>query len=223
MIASHRRYLLAAVALVAATAVGEVLPRPYRGLSLGDLQRALRVADGNRNETRQRLRDGWRPADDGVAIARFERSAAEMRREMVVRDVQTAMVLALGVLCGGWALFRGLPTAWRRRGERRRSGTVEVAEEETLHLTPEEASTALTALYPARHRAIDALRRTPRVRCIYCDAEIRLETLGRVGRRVLLKRPPPGAADLRIRLGDGWWAIPAPVPPCATCGSAAPA
>jgi len=90
--------------------------------------------------------------------------------------------------------------------------------DETIGILEGSLEAELAKLAPTRRDA--ALRLEPaRHHCAYCGKPTRWKVLGRVGRRILVKKPPPGVKDLGLRLGEGWWYRAGAPEPCAKCGS----
>ena len=119
------------------------------------------------------------------------------------------------------SLVFALTTAPRllfRRRLRPRAGAVEIEPDETLHVDPADAVHAVGRLHPSRKESIDHLLSQVSLHCASCGWLWRPTVLGRVGRRILVRRMPPGSSATGDVLGEGWWSRPANPPACAKCG-----
>ena len=198
-------------------AAPEAAPRNLRGLSRRDVGNAAAVAIAQWDEIARRLSHGkGRPGDD-VAQLRAAERLHELRQEQWLRDVQTAVFLLLGVGSAGF-LIAAVPGAVRIRRGAPGGGLVEVMSDETIGIAEAALQAELAKLAANRREAIARLEPAAH-RCAYCGRRTRWKVLGRVGRRILVKRPPAGAKDLGLRLGEGWWFRAAAPEACAKCGS----
>ena len=198
-------------------AAPEMLPQTSRGMSRSDLGLASRVAVTKWDEIERRLENGkGRTGDDQAQLLAGAR-IHELKREVLLRDVQTASFLALAIASLMFAIA-GAPSAVRLRRSAPGGGLVEVMSDETVAILEGALEVEIAKLAPTRRDAI--LRLEPaRHRCAYCGRATRWKILGRIGRRILVKRPPMGAKDLGVRLGEGWWFRAGAPEPCAKCGS----
>lgn len=203
---------------LAVIGASEFLQRPMRAIGRNDLSRAIRVDLAGYDAASMRLARGAARPDDDTEQVRIASRLLEFRREAKIRDAQTAGMLALAA---GSLLFVlvAAPVAVRLRMSPTPTGTVEVLADQTVAIDPAAMAAELGRLSPTRRDAIDQLRAAPALACAYCGRRSRWGVLGRVGRRVFVKKAPPGAKDLGIRLGEGWWHRLSPPLACAKCGS----
>ena len=198
-------------------AAPEAVPRNLRGLSRRDVGNAAAVAVAQWDEIERRLSHGkGRPGDDVTQLRTAER-LHELRHEQWLRDAQTAVFLLLGVGSLGF-LIAALPGAVRIRRGAPGGGLVEVMSDETIGIAEAALDAEIAKLAASRREAIARLEPAAH-RCAYCGRRSRWKVLGRIGRRILVKRPPPGAKDLGLRLGEGWWFRAAAPDACRKCGS----
>ncbi|HVO31442.1 MAG TPA: hypothetical protein VMV18_11915 [bacterium] len=210
--ALYATFLIAGTAAIVAP---EALERPMRGLGRRDLGRAMRV-DVDKYEvavTRGSLEAGGMEEADRIAL-----HLHAMRREGWIRDAQTGVLLFL-TAASALFLVAAAPAAVRLRQATAPRGHVEILEDETRVIPAEAFAAEMSRLAPTRNEAIERLRSGPRLRCGYCGRMSRWDVLGRIGRRLFVKKPPEGAKDMGIHLGEGWWHLTHPPAPCRRCGS----
>jgi hypothetical protein len=195
----------------------EAFTRPARGIARSDLDRSIRIDSGRFADIERRLSVTGGSAGDDEQQTLLESRLAEFRSEALIRDLQTASLLLAGI--ASLIFFAGtLPSAVRLRGSGPGGGIVDVMAAETVNIDEAALAAETKGLRPSRRAAIEAL--VPPLRhCAYCGRATRWKLLGRVRHRTLMKRPPPGAKDLSVKLADGWWFESAPHAPCAKCGS----
>ena len=211
---AYAAFLLAGVLLIAGP---EALPRPSRGFARADLARTMRVAISQWDEAARRLAAGNpRTGDDELQLLNAPR-LREARQELWIRDGQTLAVLLMAAASVVFAI-RSAPGAIRWRRGAPGGGEIEVMADESRTIGDDELPARAKELVASRREAIAKLF-PERRRCAYCGRTTRWKALGRIGKRTLLKRPPEGAKNLRVKIGEGWWWRAAPHSPCAKCGS----
>lgn len=211
---AYAAFLLAGVLLVAGP---EALPRPSRGFARADLARTMRVAITQWDEAARRLAAGNpRTGDDELQLLSAPR-LREARHELWIRDGQTLVVLLMAAVSVLFAI-RSAPAAIRLRRGAPGGGEIEVMGDDSLVIGDDELPARAKELVALRREAIAKLL-PKRRRCAYCQRATRWKVLGRIGKRTLLRRPPEGAKNLRVKIGEGWWWRAAPHSPCRKCGS----
>ena len=189
----------------------EAVPRPNRGFGSADLRRSIRVVADQWEWAERRLRSGHPLADDDETQVLAQERLVELRREAILRDVQSASVL---LVSAGSVVFAAFGM---RRGIRRRSGpsgTVEVAADQTVPISPDALGAAMAPLARSRKDAIARLQTGPAMQCASCGRASKWTVLGRVGRRIFVR-----AGETPDLLAEGWWFRGLPPDACAKCGS----
>lgn len=206
--------------LAAAGIVGglELPERNFRGFSRRDVARVRRIAHEEMAGIERRVSEGISREEDTSKYALAQRRAEDARREALFRNVQTAAVL-LSALASLLFFARTFPAALRRRRSIVSTGIVERLEDEIRIIDDADLPREVSRLLPTKRRALAACAGGPALACGYCGARLRFEAIGRIQRRILKKRPPPGAEDRNVVLAQGWsWHRTDPLP-CWRCGA----
>ena len=217
-----RLYALLLVASVGGAVAGEFIPRGHHARLTGKkldeqfAKHAATLASMKERGAREQMVEG-----DAEVLIAVEKDVVALERERKIRVAQAGAFA--GAALGSVLFFAlALPGTLRARGARKRatvSGQVEICADERKTIDEYDLRREELHLYATRELAIANLRSQGRMQCSYCATPVPMPVLGRIGRRVLLKRPPAGAADIGVELGTGWFSMPANPPPCPKCGN----
>lgn len=87
-----------------------------------------------------------------------------------------------------------------------------------IYISPGDLKRKIETGFLTRKDAEDWLRYNPSFWCSYCGGMLKGEYLGRVQKITFLRKPPEGATDLKIQLGEMWYAYPVSKAKCTKCG-----
>lgn len=212
-----RVYALVLVSSLATVVAVEAVPREMGRLSDATVTKRLDKLEGTLGDLVARVARGDVAPGDETALAAVRAEVAALRGEARVRDIRTGAFVLLALASLVFALTTAPRVLFRKRAAPR-SGTVEIEPDETVHVDPVDAVHAVGRLHPSRKVAVDHLLSQVSLHCMDCGWLWRPSVLGRIGRRLLVRRMPPGSPVSGDVLGEGWWSRPADPPACERCG-----
>ena len=212
-----RVYALVLVLSLVAVAAVEVVPRKQGRLSNAALAKRQYTYQQSLNQRIDRAVGGDVALGDDLKLASVRAEVAALNGEARVREVRTGAFVFLALASVVFALVTAPRVLFRKRAPSR-AGTVEVEPDEIIDIDPTDAAYEVGRLHRSRKHALEHLLSQVSLHCASCRWLWRPKVLGRIGRRVLVRRMPPGSPVKGDELGQGWWSRPADPPACAKCG-----
>lgn len=212
-----RVYALVLVLSLAGVAAVEVVPREEGRLSNAALAKRQYKFQQTLNQLTERAARDEDELGDDMRLASVREEVAALNGESRVRSVRTGAFVFLALASVVFALVTAPRVLFRKRVAAR-AGTVEVEPDETIDIDASDAAYEVGRLHRSRKAALDNLLSQVSLHCASCRWLWRPKLLGRVGRRILVRRMPPGSPVKGDELGEGWWSRPADPPACQKCG-----
>lgn len=212
-----RVYAFVLVMSLAAVVAVEVVPREMGRLSRFELAKRQHRFEITLDDMTARIGRDEVEAGDEIRLAAVKAELAGLRTESRVRAVSTVAFVLLALSSLAFALLATPRVLFGKRIVSR-SGTIEVEPDETITIDASDVAHEVGRLHTSRKAAIDHLLSQVSLHCASCAWLWKPDVLGRIGRRIFIRRMPEGASMRGEALGEGWWSRPVNPPSCPKCG-----